>query len=124
MIRRTNELVANRRGISTALIAAGIGLTCAGLLGRKYISLYKDMKRLSAWTGKSGALFYHQGGFMQKMDKKEAALILNVRESSTKESIRDAHRRVMIANHPDRGGSPYIATKVNEAKSVLEGRSN
>lgn len=124
MLRQTHLVAINKRGVSTALIATGVGLACAALLSRKFIYLYRDMKRLSAWTGKSGAVFYHQGGFLPKMDKKEAAMILNVRESSTKDAIKDAHRKVMIANHPDRGGSPYIATKINEAKSILERRGD
>lgn len=38
------------------------------------------------------------------------------------EKIKEAHRRVMIANHPDAGGSHYLASKINEAKDVLAGK--
>lgn len=45
------------------------------------------------------------------------------RESAAQEKVREAHRRVMIANHPDAGGSDYMAAKINEAKDVLLGQS-
>ncbi|KAJ1956575.1 hypothetical protein DL89DRAFT_268242 [Linderina pennispora] len=62
-----------------------------------------------------------KGGFDPKMSKREAALILGLKESSlTKDKVKRAHRTIMLLNHPDRGGSPYMATKINEAKEFLE----
>jgi DnaJ homolog subfamily C member 19 len=62
---------------------------------------------------------FYDGGFEDKMTKREAALILGVRESSNPDRIKEAHRRILLLNHPDRGGSAYVAAKVNEAKDLL-----
>ncbi|MCJ1336526.1 mitochondrial import inner membrane translocase subunit TIM14 [Bachmanniomyces sp. S44760] len=67
---------------------------------------------------------FYKGGFESKMNRREAALILQLSERTlSKEKIRKHHRQLMLLNHPDRGGSPYLATKVNEAKEFLEKNS-
>jgi len=62
---------------------------------------------------------YYEGGFEDTMTRKEAALILGVRESSAAKRIKDAHRNLLILNHPDTGGSSFMAAKINEAKELL-----
>ncbi|KAK5780480.1 Pam18p PWA37_002537 [Arxiozyma heterogenica] len=72
-------------------------------------------------SGGKAATQYLKGGFEPKMTTKEALQILNLQESNlTKKKLKEVHRKIMLANHPDKGGSPYVATKINEAKDYLE----
>lgn len=32
----------------------------------------------------------------------------------------NAYKKMMLTNHPDRGGSPYISAKLSEAKDLLD----
>ncbi|KFY09337.1 hypothetical protein V492_05521 [Pseudogymnoascus sp. VKM F-4246] len=103
-----------------SVVAIGVGVAAAAFLGRAGLVA---MRKYRGGAGAVGALgkAYYKGGFEPKMNRKEASLILQLSERTlTKERIRKNHRTLMMLNHPDRGGSPYLATKVNEAKEFLE----
>ncbi|MCD7462806.1 hypothetical protein HAX54_049388 [Datura stramonium] len=89
---------------------------------------------------------FYEGGFQPKMNRREAALILGVRAAFSAnfdqanflclnrtvklkraslqqgkhslDKVREAHRKVMVANHPDAGGSHYLASKINGRRHI------
>ncbi|KAJ3094995.1 mitochondrial import inner membrane translocase subunit TIM14 [Phlyctochytrium planicorne] len=105
--------------MATAILA-GAGIAAAALVGR---AAYVAMKGGKGVVGAGGKAFF-KGGFEAKMSKREAALILGIPESASKNKLKEAHRRIMLLNHPDRGGSPYMASKINEAKDLLDKLKN
>lgn len=52
----------------------------------------------------------------------EARAILGVEADASEDEIRAAWRAQMKRNHPDHGGSAYLAAKINQAKDVLLNR--
>ncbi|KAE8299681.1 DnaJ-like protein subfamily C member 15 [Larimichthys crocea] len=112
------------RRLGGTLIAVGLGVAAAGFAGRYAFQLWKPLGQVFSQTVRkmptSAFSSYYKGGFEQKMSKREASLVLGISPVSTKAKVREAHRRIMVLNHPDKGGSPYLAAKINEAKDLLE----
>ena len=59
------------------------------------------------------------GNFKEPMGLQEAALILGCRENAEKDLITKRFKTLMKKNHPDQGGSPFLASKLNDAKTTL-----
>ncbi|MBL8697731.1 MAG: molecular chaperone DnaJ [Alphaproteobacteria bacterium] len=56
-----------------------------------------------------------------EMSREEAYQILGLAPGADDEAVRRAWREAMKRNHPDHGGSPYLAAKINRAKERLLG---
>lgn len=53
------------------------------------------------------------------MTEAEALSVLGLSKGADPPAIDAAHKRMIVRAHPDRGGSDYLAAKVNEARDVL-----
>ena len=53
------------------------------------------------------------------MSRDQAYEVLSLHPGATETEIREAHRKLLMANHPDKGGSTFIAAQINQAKDVL-----
>jgi len=100
----------------------------------KILETYLDRIHGAAWRGgedgaqsgaQSGGAGGGGGGARAQsgagMTRDEAYEILGVTKGAKPDEIRDAHRRLMLKNHPDQGGSTYLAAKINQAKELLLG---
>lgn len=88
------------------------------------LEAYLDRTHGDAWRQGAGADDAaggnpgHGGG---TMTRDEAAAVLGVPPDADTATVRAAHRRLMQKLHPDRGGSDYLAAKVNQAKDLMLG---
>lgn len=55
----------------------------------------------------------------QKMTMAEAAAVLGVTTDASADEITAAYRKLISQIHPDRGGTDYLAAKINEARELM-----
>ncbi|KAG2685732.1 hypothetical protein I3843_10G129000 [Carya illinoinensis] len=111
------------RGTSQEMVApllAGLAIAATAYAGRYSIQAWQAFK---ARPSVPRMRKFYDGGFQTTMTRREAALILGIRERTPVDKVKEAHRRVMVANHPDAGGSHYLASKINEAKDLMLGKT-
>ena len=76
-----------------------------------------------SWQQQGGAQERHQNtGDSSKMSREEALQVLGLPPNPSEHDIIQAHRRLMQHLHPDRGGSAYLAARINMAKEILLGK--
>ncbi len=91
-------------------------------LDRRHPSWRDDLSRAAGDDGDgSGAQSRRATAGSGRMTRAEALEILGLEEDADADAVRSAHRDLMKRMHPDRGGSTYLAAKINEAKAVLIG---
>ena len=88
---------------------------------RQLLETYLD-GRFAAWREDAQA---DSGGRQARtpgagaMTEQEAYQILGLEAGASAADIRKAHRRLMQRLHPDLGGSPFLAARINQAKDFL-----
>ena len=115
--------------VAILLLAIGLGLSglwpvAMSLLGGLVVYGRPLMRAFGIWQmikrfrpkikdGSGG------GGNASLMDKPQARQILEVGDNASHDDILSAHKRLMAKNHPDKGGSTFIASQINQAKDIL-----
>jgi hypothetical protein len=91
----------------------------------RVLEAYLDRTQGPAWRAGAEAGDGRKAGGTRgwggAMTFEEAWEILGLEPGADEEAIKEAHRRLMTKIHPDRGGSTYLAAKLNQAKDLLLG---
>ena len=106
-------LLATGKALLAAVPAGYAGLRMFGpMIASK---LFKNFK-----LGQSGANASSEPG-QSTMTRTEALEVLGLEDGADERQVNEAFRRLMGQLHPDKGGSDWMAAKLNEARKTLLG---
>ncbi|MDP6692480.1 MAG: molecular chaperone DnaJ [Alphaproteobacteria bacterium] len=87
------------------------------------LEAYLDRTQDSDWrqdaSGHDGDYAGQTARAQGSMTEEEAREVLGLDINPSPSEIREAHKRLMLKLHPDKGGSSYLAAKINQAKDLL-----
>lgn len=89
-------------------------LLLAWLAKKKLIGANRSEHRDDASRGSDASVASDRG-----MTRNEALEILGLTDGASADEIRRAHAELIKRVHPDRGGTSYLATRVNLARDLL-----
>jgi hypothetical protein len=89
----------------------------AAYLDRKYGSDWHEAANSGDYSGDSEQK--SQARDSVEMTAIDAYAVLGLNDDATDDEVIAAHRKLMLKLHPDRGGSNYLAAKINQAKNLL-----
>jgi hypothetical protein len=82
------------------------------LWGMRAYLLARQIRANSGGQGKPAAT-------NQAMDRAQALEILGLEAGASNGDIEAAYKILIVKNHPDQGGTDWLAARLNEARSVL-----
>ena len=107
--------------VITAALAAL--LAAAPRLGHlaRYLPVAQKFFHQKAGAGHAETNRQRRAPAGEAMSREQALAILGLEEGCSREQILAAHKRMMQRVHPDRGGSDYLASQINQARDTLLG---
>ena len=113
----------------TLFVIVGVGIVVLALAGRYGLAAplgFIMMWLLRLWrvarengnAGKARRATDDKAG-MQPMTVSEAREVLGVDATASREEIEAAYRDLIVKNHPDHGGTDWIAAQLNQARDIL-----
>ncbi len=85
----------------------------------RVVQTLRVIRRMAQQMGGGSSQANRGRASTSNMSRREALEILGLEEHADEDAVHEAHRRLIANLHPDKGGSTYLAAKINQAKDVL-----